>query len=192
MRLPIHLKLFFACVLSAFALLLGIFSSTGTASAYSTVSQASPHISVSFVSERTNCVVVGIHGNGFHRNTHADLFTRRGGVNSFLKRVKVDRDGDFSTSVTVCGLAHREDIFFRDRQCFLPGVATTNINCLRRDSLLQNHPCFQFGNSSIASTCFRQHRFFTFFHGQIFIVAKDEATGRFSNTVSVRVDSNHF
>ncbi len=192
MRLPIHLKLVFVSVLSVLALVLGLLSSTGIASAHTTVSQARPHISRSFVSQSFNCVVVGINGSHFHRRTSADLFAKVRGSNRFLKRVRVDGDGDFSTSVRVCGFAHREDIFSRDRLCFSSGVFATNISCLRRDSLLRNHLCFRFGDPVLAFSCFRQHRIVSFFHGSILIFAVDRATGRHSNTIAVRAHFERF
>jgi hypothetical protein len=192
MRLPLHLKLVLVSILSVLALMLGLFSSTGVASAHTTVSQASPHISRSFVSHSFNCVVVGINGSHFHRRTSADVFAQVRGSIRFLKRVRVDGDGDFSTTVSVCGFGQREDIFVRNRLCFTSGVFATNISCLRRDSLLRNHLCFRVGAPSAAVSCFRQHRFFTFFRGSILVFAVDRATGRHSNTIPVRADFERF
>jgi len=192
MRLPLHLKLVLVSVLSVLALALGLFSSTGIASAHTTVSQASPHISRSFVSHSLNCVVVGINGSHFHRRTSVDVFARVRGSDRFLKRVRVDGNGDFSTTVSVCNFGQREDIFVRNRLCFTSGVFATNISCLRRDSLLHNHLCFRLGAPPTAVNCFRQHRFVTFFHGPISIFAVDRSTGRQSNTITVHSSFERF
>jgi len=184
-------------VISCLALLLSMVSFTGTASAHtSSPAQASsrrPHISVFDVSDTDRCVVVGISGRRFFGD--ADLFaTDEEGFHVFLKRVGVNGNGRFFTFVRVCGFFLREDIFSRDSSCFQdiesdPGLG---LSCFREDSSLQNSNCFDSGDPVQADNCFREHRFFFFFQGPIFIFARDDETGRRSNTVAVDVNESFF
>jgi hypothetical protein len=154
-------------VISCLALLLGMVSFTATASAHTSspahTDSSRPRISVFDVFETRRCVVVGISGRRFVGD--ADLFaTDEEGFHVFLKQVGVNENGRFSTFVRVCGFFHREDIFFRDSG----------------------------GDPHLAGNCFREHRFFFSFQGPIFIFARDDETGRRSNTVAVDVNESFF
>jgi hypothetical protein len=184
--------------ISCLALLLGMVSFTATASAHtaSPAQSASsrPHISVFFVERnfpRFGCVIVGVHGSKFHRDGRATLFASdEENSDFFVRSVGVSDNGTFNTAVRVCGFLRREDIFSRDRGCFVLGNMHHNANsfvvrdCFRQDSFLNNSPCFGFGADPELFNCFQQRQFF-FFGGQIDIFARDAVTGRFSNTVSV-------
>lgn len=184
-------------VISCLALLLGMVSFTGTASAHTAspahTDSSRPRISVFDVFETRRCVVVGISGRRFVGD--ADLFaTDEEGFHVFLKQVGVNENGRFFTFVRVCGFFLREDIFSRDNGCFQdlqfdPGLG---LSCFRGDNLLQNSNCFNFGDPHLAGNCFLEHRFFFFFQGPIFIFARDDETGRRSNTVVVDVNESFF
>src|SRR5438128_3848031 len=96
-----HLKIGFVGILSSFALLLSMFTFTGTASAHSVTSlRDDPHISVDSVNRLNRvCLLVGISGWGFHENSddHADLvaFTDDGRVDVFPSRVAINGAGRF-------------------------------------------------------------------------------------------------
>jgi len=184
-------------VISCLALLLGMVSFTGTASAHTaSPAQAAsfrPRISVFNVFDTRRCVVVGISGRRFVGD--ADLFaTDEEGFHVFLKQVGVNENGRFFTFVRVCGFFQREDIFSRDNGCFqdLQSDPGLGLSCFREDSSLQNSNCFDLGDPELTGNCFREHRFFFFFQGPIFIFARDDETGRRSNTIAVDVNESFF
>lgn len=119
MQLSRHLKIGYTGVLSSLALLLSLFTFTGTASAHSvTTSNDDPHINVTFV-ERVNrvCVLAGIAGHGFGENNpvddHADLFafTDDGFASIFPHRVRLGEDGGVFTVAVICDQSFDERCF---------------------------------------------------------------------------------
>jgi hypothetical protein len=96
-RFP-SMKVAFASILSCLVLLLGMFATTGTASANSTIH---PFINLSDLSRFGDCVSFRLDGGDFTPNHHVDLFAN-GGANIRPGRVRADGNGNFSVLATAC------------------------------------------------------------------------------------------
>ena len=97
-RFP-SMKIGLASFLSCLALVLGLYTTTGTASAHSAIH---PFINVvSGLQNLGNCVSFQLEGGDFTPNHHVDLFADGGGsINP--DRVRADGDGRFLVDVTAC------------------------------------------------------------------------------------------
>ncbi len=97
-RFP-SMKIGLASFLSCLALVLGLYTTTGTASAHSAIH---PFINVvSGLQNLGNCVSFQLEGGDFTPNHHVDLFADGGGsINP--DRVRADGDGKFLVDVTAC------------------------------------------------------------------------------------------
>ncbi len=96
-----------ASVLSFLAILLGLYTTTGTASAHSAQpAHSHPIINVFDVSRFGTCLDFRIEGENFSPRHHADLEAEsfNGGIVSFgPDRVRVNGDGRFATDAHACG-----------------------------------------------------------------------------------------
>ena len=121
--LSTRLKIGFASAFSCLALLLGLFASTGVASAHSA---AHPHLNINGgeqVSATGRCVSVDITGTGFtpshgdnHNHAQLDASDTQGDNLSIdPDSVRVDGDGNFDATVNICGL---EEQFNQGTHCF--------------------------------------------------------------------------
>lgn len=158
-----RLKIGFASILSCLALLLGLFSFMGTASAHS-VRHIHPEISIDSeqASSFSSCVSTSISGTGFtpskgsHHN-HA-LFSASdnsgGNLSIDPNSVRVDGSGDFSATVNICGISTSRPIFFCPG-----GQAPFGPMC----QIVQPSPSL------------------------VTVSAEDEATGSTSNTASIEI-----
>jgi len=98
-RFP-SMKVGLASILSCLALLLGMFATTGTASAQTATIH--PFINVSSFSRFGDCVSFQLTGGDFTPNHHVDL-SASGGASISPGRVRADSNGNFSVLATVCG-----------------------------------------------------------------------------------------
>jgi hypothetical protein len=100
-RFP-SMKVAFASILSCFALLLGLYATTGTASAHSA---AHPFINVvSDLQRFGNCVSFRLEGGDFTPHHNVDLSAHAsGGASIDPDRVRANGNGRFSVGVTACG-----------------------------------------------------------------------------------------
>jgi len=96
-------KVGLASILSCLALLLGLYATTGIASAHTTASH--PFINVvSNLHRFGNCVSFQLEGGGFTPNHRVTLSARAfGGASIHPDRVRANGDGRFSVGVTACG-----------------------------------------------------------------------------------------
>ncbi len=112
-------KVGLASILSCLALLLGLYATTGTASAHTA---RRPFINVvSGLQRFGNCLSFQLEGGGFTPNRHVDLSARSfGGTSIDPDRVRTDSHGRFSVGVTACGFGR----FFQNCGGFIenPGV----------------------------------------------------------------------
>jgi hypothetical protein len=102
MRRFTSMKVGLASILSCLALLLGMYATTGTASAHTAIH---PFINiVSGLQRFGNCLSFDLEGGGFTPNHHVDLSARSFGAASIdPDRVRTDSHGRFSVGVTTCG-----------------------------------------------------------------------------------------
>ena len=111
-----RLKIGSASVLSCLALLFGLFSLPGTATAHS-AHGVHPRINIegAQVNTASECVAVDISGSGFTpsqggRSNHAQLEasdTNGDSLSVDPSSVQVEGDGNFSAAVNICGLTQR-------------------------------------------------------------------------------------
>ena len=95
------MKIGLASFLSCLALVLGLYTTTGTASAHSAIH---PFINVVSSLQRSgNCVSFELEGGDFTPNHHVDLFASASGGGSINPdRVRADGDGRFLVDATAC------------------------------------------------------------------------------------------
>jgi hypothetical protein len=97
-RFP-SMKIGLASVLSCLALMLGMFATTGTASAHTAWNH--PFINASNYVRTGACVDFVLQGGGFTPDKHVDLFVNGGGsINP--DRVRADDNGNFLVDATAC------------------------------------------------------------------------------------------
>ena len=99
-RFP-SMKIGLASFLSCLALVLGLYTTTGTASAHSAIH---PFINVvSSLQREGNCVSFELEGGDFTPNLHVDLFaSASGGASIDPDRVRANGNGRFLVDVTAC------------------------------------------------------------------------------------------
>jgi hypothetical protein len=158
-----HFRIGFASAISCLALLLGLFTFVGTASAHTTNNARDVHPEINIDNSQagsfSNCVTISLSGSGFtaskgsHHN-HALISARDDNGDDLSvdpSSIRVGGDGSFSESINVCGVSHTQPIMF------CPGV--------------------QFGGC----------RFIQAAPSLITVSAEDEATGASSNDASLEI-----
>jgi hypothetical protein len=99
MRRFSSMKIALASILSCLALMLGMFATTGTASAHTAGNH--PFINASDFQRTGECVSFVLEGGDFTPNKHVDLFVSGGGSID-PDRVRADGDGNFLVDATAC------------------------------------------------------------------------------------------
>src|SRR5215470_16399205 len=104
MRRFLSMKIGLASILSCLAILLGLYTTTGTASAHSA---NHPFINVvSGIHRVDDCLSFVLEGGGFTPNHLVALFaSASGGANIDPNRVRANGDGQFITEVQACGFS---------------------------------------------------------------------------------------
>jgi hypothetical protein len=207
MRRFTSMKVAFATILSCLVLLLGMFATTGTASAHTTSSATpdhfvDPRIHVAFVIRAGNdCTTFLLVGHDFSSHGRVRLFAL--GVNDFDVRifprsVRADEDGNFDTIATACADFQFQSCGeFIENPFFFCGFGL-NPNQFCTASLNESNFCFngefpqsrfspiplsQFCQFNNQPFCFRFHRHSIL----VLIAAVDGRTGIQSNITAVRI-----
>ena len=125
-RFP-SMKVGLASILSCLAILLGLYTTTGTASAHSAIH---PFINVVSSLQRSgNCVSFQLEGGDFTPNHHVDLFASAGGGASINPdRVRANGDGRFLVDVTAC-----ENLAFENCGNFINSTNFCGFNLPQQD-----------------------------------------------------------
>ncbi len=201
MRRFTSMKVAFASVLSCLAILIGMFATTGTASAHtaSSTRHVDPTIHVAFVNRAgTDCTSFLLVGEDFSRHSRARLFADSvNGFGAFIdpRSVRTDSRGDFSVFATACGHSDFQNCGeLIDNPFSFCGFGLNPQEFCQFGN--EGNFCFngafsqnQFSPVSVSEFCqFHSEGFCFRRHSQlVLITAVDLRTGLESNTVAVRV-----